>query len=404
MAYIDRSLEPVVRKAASEFPSVVLAGPAQSGKTTLLRHLFRETHRYVSLEPPDVRAAATDDPRSFLETNPPPVMIDEVQSAPGLMPFIRERVDKCGGKTGQYLLTGYGNLLLSEKITESLGGRATMLRLLPLSYREIVKTPHANFPWEKGTRTGRHNYVFRDLWESFLRGGYPEIAANPKRDVARWHASYVQAYLDFDLRSLRQIEDLAQFHVFLRALAARSAQLLNITDLARDLGLAVNTVKAWIAVLETTGQLFILRPYFRNVGKRLVKTSKVYFADVGTLCYLVGLKDAEHAMSGPMGAAIFETAVIGEIMRRLSGRGERPRLYFWRTSTGAEVDLIVETAGKLIPIEIKTSATPDRSMARNIVAFRKDLYGQAENGFVVHPGDVTISLAPDAVALPFADL
>jgi len=320
------------------------------------------------------------------------------------MPFIKERVDKCGGKSGQYLLTGYRNLLLSEKITESLGGRATMLRLLPLSYREIMKTPHANFPWEKGARAGRHNYIFRDLWESFLNGGYPEIAANPKRDVARWHASYVQAYLDRDLRSLRQIGDLTQFHMFLRALAARSAQLLNITDLARDLGLAVNTIKAWISVLEATCQVFILRPYFCDVGKRLVKTSKVYFADVGTLCYLVGLKDADHAMSGPMGGAIFETAVIGEIMRRLSGRGERPHLYFWRTSTGVEVDLIVETAGKLIPIEIKTSATPDRSMARNIVAFRKDLYGQAEKGFVVHPGDVTIPLVPDAVVLPFADL
>lgn len=404
MAYIDRSLEPVVRKAAREFPAVVLTGPRQSGKTTLLRHLFRETHRFVSLEPPEVRAAATGDPRSFLEMNPPPVIFDEVQRAPGLMPFIKERIDKCGGKAGQYLLTGYRNLLLSEKITESLGGRATFLRLLPLSYREIAKTPHANFPWEKGARAGRHNYLFRDLWESFLKGGYPEIAENPKRDVARWHASYVQAYLDRDLRSLRQIGDLTQFHMFLRALAARSAQLLNITDLARDLGLAVNTVKAWISVLEASCQIFILRPYFRNVGKRLVKTSKVYFADVGTLCYLVGLKDADHAMSGPMGGAIFETAVIGEIMRRLSGRGERPHLYFWRTSTGVEVDLIVETAGKLIPIEIKTSATPDRSMARNIVAFRKDLYGQAEKGFVVHPGDVTFPLVPDAVVVPFADL
>jgi predicted AAA+ superfamily ATPase len=404
MAYIDRSLEPVVRRAATEFPAVVLAGPGQSGKTTLLRHLFRETHRYVSLEPPDVRAAATDDPRSFLEANQPPVILDEVQCAPGLIPFIKDRIDQSKGKTGQYLLTGYRNLLLSEKITESLGGRATMLRLLPLSYREIGKTPHANFPWERGARTGRHKYVFRGLWESFLKGGYPEIAANPKRDVARWHASYVQAYLDRDLPSLRQIGDLAQFQRFFRALAARSAQLLNITDLARDLGLAVNTAKAWISVLEATGQVFILRPYFRDVGKRLVKTSKVYFADVGTLCYLVGLKDADHAMSGPMGSAIFETAVVGEIMRRLSGRGELPNLHFWRTSTGVEVDLVVETAGKLIPMDMKMSATPDRSMAKNIVSFRKDLFGKAEKGFVVHPGDVTLPLVPDAVALSIADL
>ena len=404
MAYIDRSLEPVVRKAAREYSAVVLTGPMQSGKTTLLRHLFRETHRYVSLEPPDVRAAATDDPRSFLELNLPPVILDEVEYVPGLMPYIKERIDKSMGKTGQYLLTGYRNLLLSENITESLGRRAAILQLLPLSYREIAKTPQANFPWETGARSGRHNFVFRDLWESFLKGGYPEIAANPRRDAACWHASYVQTWLERDLRSLRQIGDLTQFHRFLRALAARSAQLLNITDLARDLGLAVNTVKAWISVLEATCQIFILRPYFRNVGKRLVKTPKVYFADVGTLCYLVGLKDAEHAMSGPMGSAIFETAVVGEIMRRLSGRGERPHLYFWRTSTGVEVDLIVETAGKLIPIEIKMSATPDRSMARNIVSLRKDLYGRSEKGFVVHPGDVTLTLVPDAVALPFADL
>jgi predicted AAA+ superfamily ATPase len=200
------------------------------------------------------------------------------------------------------------------------------------------------------------------------------------------------------------VGDLSQFRNFLYALAARSAQLLNMTDLARDLGIAVNTLKAWLSVLEATFQVIVLRPYFSNIGKRLMKTPKVYFTDVGTLCYLVGLKDPVHAASGPMGGAIMETAVLSEIVKSLLHRGIEPKVYFWRTSTGTEVDLLVEKGRMLIPVEVKLSATPKPAMASGIRAFREDLGRQAAPGYVIHPGDINLPLGRGVTALPFARL
>jgi hypothetical protein len=404
MSYIERTLERVIRRAAREFPVVVLTGPRQSGKTTLLKHLFAKNHRYVSLEAPDVWAAAAGDPRGFLESYPPPVVFDEVQYAPALLPYIKERVDADRGRAGQYILTGSQNLLVVQGITESLAGRAAMLRLLPMSYREVSGIPHASLPWERRTSPRRKGPVYEKLWESFLRGGYPEMVANPKRDAALWHASYVQTYLERDVRSLRQIGDLGQFQLFLRALATRSAQLLSLADLSRDLGIALNTARAWLSILEATYQVIVLRPYFANVGRRLVKTPKVYFGDVGTLCYLAGLRDPAHAMAGPMGGAIMETAVVSEIVRTLTHAGREPQIYFWRTSTGTEVDLVVDTGTELIPIEVKLSTTPNRNMAKGIEAFRRDFGKRAAKGYVVHPGDVKLPLGPDASACPFAEL
>jgi len=411
--YINRSLEPVLKQAASEFPVVVLTGPRQSGKTTLLKHHFGERYGYISLEPPDVRAAANDDPRGFLELHRPPVIFDEVQYAPDLLPYIKERVDAARSKHGQYLLTGSQNLLLLERVTESLAGRAAILRLLPLSMRELRGSPQAKLPWETPAHKGAtdsaraENYrrgAFAKLWMQFLRGGYPELAAYPKRDAQLWHASYVQTYLERDVRSVRQVGDLSQFQNFIRALAARSGQLLNLADVGRDLGIAVNTAKSWLSVLEATYQVLVLRPYFANVGKRLVKTPKIYFMDVGTLCYLTGLKDPQHAASGPLGGAIMETAVVSEIVKSLTHRGIDPQLHFWRTSTGTEVDVIVEHAGKLIPIEVKLSATPHPEMASPIRSFRSDLGKKAAPGYIVHPGDMTLPLSPGVTALPFSAL
>ena len=403
--YITRSLEAVLKKAVSQFPAVVLTGPRQSGKTTLLKALFSQEYGYVSLELPDLRAAAMEDPRGFLEMYPPPVIFDEVQYAAQLLPYIKEKIDAHRDRTGQYLLTGSQNLLLVEKITESLAGRAAMLRLLPLSHREAEGNPQAHLPWEpeKPHRTGS-GFSHQDIWIDFLRGNYPELVADPRRDIHLWHASYVQTYLERDVRALRQVGDLTQFQNFLRALAARTAQLLNLTDLARDLGVALNTIKAWLSVLEASYQVIVLRPYYANVGKRLVKTPKVYFTDVGTLCYLTGLKNPKHAASGPMGGPIMETAVLSEIVKTLTHCGIDPQIYFWRTSTGTEVDIVIETGGKLVPIEVKLSATPRPAMAVSIKSIKEDLGEKVLPGFVVHPGDVRLPLGSNAIALPFAEL
>jgi len=407
--YIKRTLETVLERAAREFPAVVLTGPRQSGKTTLLKHRFGDTHRYVSLETPDVRMAAGSDPRGFLERYPAPAIFDEIQYAPDLLMYIKERIDAHREEAGQYLLTGSQNILLAERITESLAGRAAILRLLPLSYREAGGYPDSPFSWEEqgASRCAKSDLSTlseRSLWTAFLRGNYPELVAHPDRDFSMWHASYVQTYLERDVRSLRQVGDLTLFQGLLKMLAARSGQLLNLADVGRDLGVALNTAKAWLSALEATYQVIVLRPYQANIGKRLVKRPKVYFTDVGTLCYLAGLRDPEHAASGPMAGAIFETAVLSEIVKTFLHRGKEPMVYFWRTSTGVEVDILVESRGRLVPVEAKLSATPNANMAKGIQAFREDLGDQAAPGYVVHPGEIHLPLAPSIEAIPFARL
>jgi hypothetical protein len=398
-------LEPALRQAARQFPAIVLTGPRQSGKTTLLKHIFGKSAGYVSLEPPDVRAAAAADPRGFLDLHPPPVILDEVQYAPDLLPYIKERIDQRRQAHGRYFLTGSQNLLLTQQVTESLAGRVAMLRLLPLSQREQQRSPLSPLPWEATDhRPTLPRLASRDLWANILRGGYPELSAEPDRDVSLWYSSYLQTYLERDVRSLRQVGDLTSFQSFLRSLAARAGQLLNLTDMARDLGVAVNTAKAWLSVLEATFQVIVLRPYHANVGKRLVKTPKVYFTDTGILCHLAGLKDPHHAAGGPLGGALLETAVLIEIVKAFVNRAEEPQIYFWRTSAGVEVDLVIETAGKLIPIEVKLSATPRPPMASGIRTFQEDFGKKAGPGYLVHPGDATLPLAPHVIALPFAGL
>jgi len=338
---IRRDIESKIQSLLKGFPIVTVTGPRQSGKTTLARSVFGHKP-YLSLEDPDNRRMALEDPRSFLDRLPDGGVLDEVQRAPELLSYLQSRVD-ADGRMGLFLLTGSQQFGLMSGIAQSLAGRTAFVELLPFSIHELKNT-------EKG---------LPDLDTMFYTGGYPPIY-DRRLSPGEWFPAYVTAYIERDVRQLLNIQDLDAFQRFVKLCAGRSGHILNLSSLAADCGITHNTAKAWISVLEASYVLFLLRPHHRNFRKRLVKSPKLYFFDTGLLCWLIGIQEPGQLETHPLRGSIYETLILSELMKTSHNRGDRPSFYFWRDSNGNEVDVIVDAGKKMIPVEIKSGRTINR--------------------------------------------
>ena len=338
---IARDVEPALRELLKGFPVVTVTGPRQSGKTTLTQTVF-SGKPYVSLEDPDVRQMALDDPRGFLGRFPDGGVLDEVQRAPQLMSYLQSRVDD-DGRMGLFLLTGSQQFGLMSGITQSLAGRTAFVELLPFSVAELRAA----------------GLMPSSLDAMLFTGAYPPIHDRGLKPPA-WLSAYVTAYVERDVRQFVKVQDLESFQRFVRLCAGRCGHLLNLSSLAADCGITHNTAKAWISVLEASYILFLLRPHHANFSKRLVKSPKLYFYDSGLLCWLLGIRQADQLAVHPLRGGIFESFVISELVKAGLNRGERPTLHFWRDSNGNEVDVIADVGPKMLPIEIKSGQTLNR--------------------------------------------
>ncbi|OGL38155.1 MAG: hypothetical protein A2042_05380 [Candidatus Schekmanbacteria bacterium GWA2_38_11] len=389
MVYIDRDIERIIKSSVKQFPALIVTGPRQSGKTTLLKHLFSKSHRYVSMDSPDTRLMARDEPALFFENYPPPIIIDEVQHAPEIFSHIKILVDKNRNKTGQFLLTGSQSFPLMAKVSESLAGRMAVFTLLGLSFNEQFEHPE--------------KLSISNLNKRALMGGFPEVVTKRNINFQIWFSSYLQTYLERDIRQLRLIGDLTDFQRFLQLLAAFNGQAINLSSFSRDLGVAVNTIKSWISILEASGQIISIKPFYLNKGKRIIKSPKIYFLDTGLLCYLSGIISTEQVFKGVGSGQLFETLVLGEIVRNFYNHGIVPRVFWWRTTYGEEVDFVVEHKGKLIPIEVKLSSKVNLDIARNLLSFC-ELFGEKiDKAFVVNLSKEKIVLSKKITSFPFAE-
>ncbi len=339
--WIDRRISRRLTRLAAQRPALVLTGARQVGKTSLLRRTFPD-HAFASLDIPSVAALAERDPDGFLRDFPPPVLIDEVQHAPGIFRHLKVHIDQARSKHGRFILTGSQKFHLMKEISESLAGRAAIMELEALSFHEIARArPKAS------------------VIDVVLRGGYPELWAEPDLDPREFFSSYLATYLERDVRSLLRVGSLRDFERFVRACALRSGGLLNKAELARDVGVSAPTANEWLSVLQASNQVFLLEPWFSNQTKSLVRSPKLYWCDTGFLCFLVGIRGADELTRSPLLGSIWETFACAELRKRLGFAGLDPKFYFWNDRR-REVDFLLHRGGNFELYEAKWVSEPAR--------------------------------------------
>jgi len=399
---IPRHLAPHILKYAKQYPVVAVVGPRQSGKTTLVKSLF-PNYKYLSLENLSLRKSAAEDPEGFLETHGSFLILDEAQHVPELFSSIQERVDR-NQEPGQYILTGSSQFLLVETITQTLAGRVVTFKLFPLTYTEL-------FQWGEDQSASaifrtrhpdRPRVSQEELYRLMLTGFYPRIY-DKHLESEKWYENYVFTYVERDVRSLLNVRNIRTFEHFLLLCASRSGQLLDYSDISNALGIAVSTIKEWISILETSGIVFILRPYFENFSKRIVKTPKLYFIDTGLLCHLLSIRTVEHLKTHPLVSWIFETFVVSECFKRFCNLGEIPHLYFWRDQTQNEIDLLIYDGQTSYPIEIKMSQSFHSDFKKTIEMWMALDKNPARAGAVIYCGESVNAMRP-VPALPWYEL
>lgn len=366
---IPRTLQAKIVSLRKQFPVLSLTGPRQTGKTTLLKSIYTDLP-YVSLEDIDNRTLAFEDPRGFLNNFPEGVVLDEVQHVPDLFSYIQGIVDS---KDVHIVLSGSQNFLLSEKITQSLAGRTAILKLLPFSMKELETTPHNPQSWE--------TIVFQ--------GGYPRLY-DKHMHPTDFYPSYINTYIEKDVRQIKNIENLNSFSIFLKLCAGRTGQVLNIQSLSNDSGVSPNTAKAWLSILEASYIIYFIQPHYKNFNKRLVKSPKLYFYDTGVSCSLLGVEDIGQINSHYLKGGLFENFVINEFIKHRLNEGKKPNAFFWLSKDQKEIDLVIDRGSTLTPVEIKAGKTRNASLFNNLRYWQKITGDTAENSYVVYGGSESI--------------